>query len=161
MSLKSTLELAVVLSVLWAASAVSLAWFNPMNYKQDEVATKALVYVVAPFIFFSAILVVASVLKSMRGRSQTRDEAIKKIEKADVALQSFIGSTGSDWDSKRTYARSLLNDARDALKAGDHKNAERKAQWLITLVKNHSAQMTKITGGTEPVERSGRIDATI
>ena len=54
------------------AVSLPLVWLNPLGY--DEVATKVLVYAVAPFIFFSVIFVIIGVVMGMRRRGQIRDE---------------------------------------------------------------------------------------
>jgi hypothetical protein len=147
--------LALGLAVLWGAVSLPLVWLNPLRY--DEVATKVLVYAAAPFIFFSVIFVI-SVVVGMRGRSQTREKAINKIQKADGALRSFIVSSGPAWANKQTYALSLLTGATDALEGGDHKKAEILAQRLITMVEIHSSG--KENAPTRFSE-SGRVEAMI
>ena len=113
-----SIELTLVLSVLWGAVAVPLAWLNPLNYKQDEVAAKVLVYTVAPFIFFSVVFFVIGAVKSM-SRRQERKQLESRLYDVQEKAQAL-------YDKDNSQVRALFNKARIALLRGDHEGARRR-----------------------------------
>jgi hypothetical protein len=66
--------LAFVLTVLWAAISLPLQYFNPLKFSDDEKTTRVLVYVVAPFIFFSVIFFSVILIKGRRQQERKQLE---------------------------------------------------------------------------------------
>ena len=131
-----SIDLAIGISILWGAVSIPLSWLNPLKFSNDEIATKILVYGLAPFIFFSVVFFVIGAF--MRRRSQ-RDEAGKKLKKAEMMYRTLIANGKYYRTLPVEYqkeARRLYGVASDALEKGAHEEAGIKAQQLITLIRN-------------------------
>jgi hypothetical protein len=123
--------MAFVLTVLWAAISLPLQIFNPLKFSDDEKTTGVLVYVVAPFIFFSGILIVAIV---MRKRSQTREETRGIVEEAELKMRKFTQSKETPLQGG-LLAYKYYVQAKEAFEKGAHEEAERYAGRINDLVK--------------------------
>jgi len=94
--------------VLWAAVSIPLAYLNPLKFSDDEKTTQVLVYVVGPFMFFSALFFVVNFMKSgQRGRQEERmrlaSTTLEGIENAYRGRQfetNRRNSGGNDGDER-------------------------------------------------------------
>jgi hypothetical protein len=119
--------MAFVLSVLWAAISLPLLYFNPLKFSDDEKTTRVLVYVVGPFIFFSAILLVANF---MRKRSQIQLEKLRDVDWKTAELVKWAemklknGPVNRYKDDAIAEFRTFIREAREAVRVGDKEKAD-------------------------------------
>ena len=143
MSLDFAIDTALGSSVIWAAVSLPLLYLNPLKFPDDEKTTSVLVYVVGPFMFLSVILVIVNF---MRRRSQTRDEARKKVRLADKMYQLLRADSEYYLTLPAEYkneAGRLFGHTLDAVGKGAHEEAKISAQQLITLIRNRQRQKSR------------------
>jgi len=124
MSLDFAIDTALGFSVIWAAVSLPLLYFNPLKFPDDEKTTKVLVYVLVPFMFLSAIMVVVNFMKSgQRGRQEERKQLKESLinlrEKTDELIRN-----------NNPGAFGLYVDAQKALESGNNEMAEIKMRQI-------------------------------
>lgn len=138
-------DLAIGISILWGAVSLPLAWLNPLKFSDDELARKILVYIVAPFIFFSVVFFVIGAVRRTRG--QKRDSLRAKLNDTFRNLDVYAQNDEDGNKEFKAFVEGILEKAGQAIKRGKHKVAEE-----LLLDANNFVQIRRLVGPERPIE---------